>query len=309
MSFRDEDERFGNVEAAIKAGMSMGEVREVIDGELAAVLVPAGARLEQIDLLAFEAKYADNPRRKTGTRALTTAASFIAYANAHKEVGATAIYAKKSNTSFEVVFNDHEPNHQPATGMPPEGSADPSEVLSVSFSEGIPGHGDFKASYACPQSIEWKRWMAKSQHEKDKKEGMQQAEFMQFLEDNLPDIIKPEGAILLTAARSFEAKKDVAFKSATRLEDGSITFNYDEKVNEVTQAGKIALPSEFTINIPVFEGGVKYQIDARLRYRVGGGGLVLWYELVQTHKILEHAFNTVREQIAQGVNGVPVYDV
>jgi hypothetical protein len=50
-------------------------------------------------------------------------------------------------------------------------------------------------------------------------------------------------------------------------------------------------------------------IQARLRYRISGGGLVLWYELVRPHKIVEYAFNKVREQVIAGVGTVPVYDV
>jgi uncharacterized protein YfdQ (DUF2303 family) len=138
---------------------------------------------------------------------------------------------------------------------------------------------------------------------------MAQVDFMRFLEDNLQDITSPAGAVLLTAARNFEAHSDAKFKSATNLDNGSVVFNYTENVNEVAQEGKISLPTAFEITIPVFDGGDPYVIEARLRYRVGQGGMVLWYELVKTHKILEHAFNKVRDQIIAALPAVPVYDV
>jgi uncharacterized protein YfdQ (DUF2303 family) len=315
-----------DVSAAVAAGMSIGRVLEIAHG-ISGVMLPAGAKLERFDMHELAEKHADNPSRKKGERSLATAQSFIAYVNAHKQAS-TAIYASKDRTRFDAVFNDHEP--EPREGNTagatlqerepsdeekaalPEGAtikAVHEVTLDLDVSAGLPGWGDFKAAYACPLSVEWKRWMAKSQHEKERKEGMAQADFMQFLEDNLQDVVRPEGALLLTAAHNFEAKKDVSFKSATRLQDGSIAFLYDEKVNEVSQPGKIALPSEFTICIPVFEGGAKYEVDARLRYRVNGGGLVLWYELVKTHKILEHAFNTVLQEVSEGTKDVPIYSV
>lgn len=298
MSYKDEP-HIGEIDAAITAGMLMGEPRMLAGDELAVVLVPQGAKLEQIDLRAIEQKYAEHPLRKTGSRALATAAAFIAYVNAHKD-SATSIYAGKLNTTFSAVFNDHERNI-------PDQQADGSETLPGLL--GRPGHGDFRAAYACPLSVEWKRWTSRSQHEAEPKKGMPQAEFMQFLEDNLLDITKPDSAMLLGAVRSFEAHQDVKFKSATRLQDGTITFNYQETINEVAQDGKLSMPEGFEITIPVFEGGTRYIVEARLRYRIQAGGLILWYELVRPHKVIEYAFNTVRDEIMAAVGQVPVYDV
>lgn len=311
-----------DIQAAINAGMNIGEPHQVGDsGRLAVVLTPAGTQLHKIDLQAFEDQYLETPRRKTGMRELATAESFIAYVNAHM-LASTAIYADKDATKFEAVFNDHEPEPREAGASIEQ--REPTDEEKAVMPEGIkmqrvtlmledlgaPGWGDFKATYACPVSVEWERWFKNSQHaaDADSKRAMTQVAFMQFLEDNLLDIIKPSSGALLQAVHSFEAKKDVAFKSATRLQDGSVVFNYSEQVNEVAQDGKLSLPEAFTILIPVFDGGAKYELDARLRYRVGGGGLKLWYELVRPHKVLEHAFNTVLEQVKAGVKA-PVYSV
>jgi uncharacterized protein YfdQ (DUF2303 family) len=296
----EEQKNASSIAAAIVAGTMIADTRELIPEELVAVLVPNGARLEQIDLRAFDQKYANHPLRKTGRQDLATAAAFIAYVQAHADES-SSIYANKAGTAFGAVFNDHQRN--PPARPAAEGDA-PRGLL-----DGMPGHRDFLANYACPLSVEWKRWMAKSQHEKERKEGMAQVDFMRFLEDNLQDITSPAGAVLLTAARNFEAHSDAKFKSATNLDNGSVVFNYTENVNEVAQEGKISLPTAFEITIPVFDGGDPYVIEARLRYRVGQGGMVLWYELVKTHKILEHAFNKVRDQIIAALPAVPVYDV
>jgi uncharacterized protein YfdQ (DUF2303 family) len=283
MNYRDEDTNGGEIDSAILAGMAIGDVKDLTD-KLKAIVLPSGAKLEQIDLQAFENKYAMVPRRATGVRELATAASFIAYVNAFKAVPATTIYASKERVRFDAVLN---------------GNADAR----------TPGHGDFSAIYNCPLSVEWKRWNARSQHNVEQKKGMTQAEFMVFLEDNLLDITAPDSAALLMSVRSFEAHSEAKFKNAVNLDNGSVEFRFTETINEVAQDGKLSLPTMFEITIPVFDGGERYSLDARLRYRISGGGLVLWYELVRPHKTLEFVFNEVRSQIQAGVSDVPVYDV
>jgi uncharacterized protein YfdQ (DUF2303 family) len=333
MNINDEN----NVAAAIAAGMMIGEPKMVSD-HMAVILKPQNTSVHEIDLSALEDKYAATPRRKKGTRTLASEASFIAYVNAHK-TGATSIYADKDNTCFTAVLNDHAPEvREPApstsdqpqpeavtggdTGGTPTAAALREKLEDLGHMMGarlvgfgssdrdpLAGHGDFTAVYPCPQSVEWKRWVGNSQHDKANKTGMDQATFMQFLEDNLPDVTKPASGQLLGAVQSFEAKKDVAFKSAQRLHDGSVVFNYSESIAEVPHEGKLSLPDQFTITIPVFDGGLKYELDARLRFRISGGKLTLWYELVAPHKVLEHAFNIALQAVKAGTQDVPVYSV
>lgn len=294
MSYESKDGLSGIAEA-IAAGMALGELHEMDPNDtgrsIVGVLVPEGAKFEKLDLEA----HLDAPRRKKGNITLTTAQSFIDWVNRNK-TPETVIYAKESATSFQAIFNGHEANQQAAPGG--EGAE------GQSFQDGAPGWGDFTARYDCPLSPEWQRWMAKSQHAADPKRGMSQAEFMAFLEDNLLDITNPDSAYLLQAARSFEVISSGGFKSAVRLENGDVKFNY---ADESQQVGSCQLPSVFQITIPVFKGGVHYTLDVNLRYRTSGGSLTLWYELVRPHKSLEHAFNSVLDQIAEGTD-VPVFN-
>lgn len=329
---------------AIEAGALLGEPQQ-IGPDLYSVLVPSGAAQKTIDVTKLMEEHQSHPARKKGKRALASVESFIAYVNAHS-TGSTAVYSDKKQTKFTAVFNDHEPapremqvKQMPFTSTLPdavpqpvreaiaqvaqdEASADAAaqpagtvptvrmSVVEISMpAMGRAGWGDFTATYDCPVSVEWKRWTEKSQHNVDQKKGMEQAEFMAFLEDNLLDVTNPASGLLLQAVQSFEARKDASIKSATRLDNGSVVFNYTETINEVPQEGKLSLPSLFTITVPVFDGGAKYEQDARLRYRISSGKLILWYELVSPHKNLEHAFNGVLSQVNEGVEGTPVYSV
>jgi uncharacterized protein YfdQ (DUF2303 family) len=280
------DSEDNNVSAAIVAGATIGEPK-VIHDTLAVVVSPHGYSLKEFDL----EKAFLNPLRKRGGRDLGDAQSFIAYVNRHK-TGATSVYTDKNACKFSAVFNDHEPV--------------PAAVASGEVVASLAGWGDFTASYSCPKSDEWKRWHGNSQHGENKK-SMNQTAFAQFIEDNLLDIIKPASADMLLVSRTLEAKKDVKFASSIRLNDGANQFTYEEDVQGTANKGQMAVPELFTICIPVFEGGQKYEIDARLRYRIDGGRLAMWYELVRPHKTLEHAFNTTLEEIKTGLEAVPLY--
>lgn len=309
-----DSENDNNTQSAIEAGMAMGTPHDLGDG-LNAILVPPGASVHMEDMRARAEKFALRPHRKTGTFALATAASFVAFVNAHK-TEATAVYAGRDNTTFKAVINDHA--GEATAGPVPDSMmvqlTDEGEKIAEAevppallemlqhATQRLGGHRDFLATYSCPLSVEWKRWMAKSQHGENK-QGMKHTDFVQFLEDNLPDIIKPVASVLLQAVRSFEAKKDVKFGSAVRLDNGDVSFKYtDETVQVGSGEGAIVLPDQFTICVPVFDGGGKYEVDARVRYRIGQGGLVLWYELVRPHKVLEHAFAGAMAEVAAGIN-------
>lgn len=274
-----------NAAVTAELALNLGQGVPLIEGKLVTVLQPAGTQVIRIDLQEYEDKYADRPRRAKGVQVLSTALSLIDWVNRHK-TPETYITADEKATAFKAVFNGHTPN---------------SDTVSS-----LPGHGDFGAAYNCPLSDEWRRWMGVSQHDAEQKKGMAHADFISFIESNLLDISQPDSAFMLTAIRSFEAKRDVQFKSAKRLDNGDVSFAYSEDTNAVE--GKLSLPSMFEITVPIFRGGAMYTIGANLRYRIGPGGLVLWVELVRPHKSLEHAFGAVIEQISAGTS-VPMFSV
>jgi uncharacterized protein YfdQ (DUF2303 family) len=130
---------------------------------------------------------------------------------------------------------------------------------------------------------------------------MNQQQFAQFIEDNLPDIHKPEGAEMLEISRTLEAKKNVNFLSHTRLRDGTVDFTFEEKIEATANKGKIVIPEIFEIFIPVYTGSNEIFVEARLRYRLESGKLSIWYELIRPHKILDDAFQKVRKEIEDGL--------
>lgn len=240
-------------------------------GDVPIVVLPAGAQTADLE------KYMLAPSRKRAGVVLRDVASFTGFVEAEKGAQ-TRLYGGYNPPSFKAVFNDHGAN---------------------------PGWRDYTAIYACPLSAEWLIWKGKSGQQ------MTQELFAQFMEDNLPDIAIPAAADMLEISRSLEAKKKVNFASGIRLSNGQNELTYEEEVSGTANKGKLQVPEEFTIGIPVLEGGIKYAVTCRLRYRIADAGkLSMWFELVRPHKILEDAVKAVWTEIEQKTgltvfNGTP----
>lgn len=255
-----------NSQAILDAGANLAEPRAIDDHPY--IIVPAGSTVMDAE------SYLTSPLRKRGTVVLNDVASFTAYVNAEK-TSATRLYGQYQPPGFQVVFNDHGAE---------------------------PAWKDYRATYACPLSVEWKTWTGMSGRQ------MSQADFAMFIENNLPDIAIPPAADMLEISRSLEAKKKVNFASGIRLSNGQNELTYEEQISGTAAKGKLQVPEEFTVGIPVLEGGINYAVVARLRYRIAdGGALTMWYELLRPHKILEDAAHAVWTEI-QDKTGLTVFN-
>jgi len=209
------------------------------------------------------------PTRRFGSVTLRDTASFIEFVNSEKGE-ASRIYGAYQPPGFVAVLNDH------------------NRALG-------PGWKDHRAVYSCP--VAWKAMDGKP---------MNQEQFAQFIENNLPDIANPPAAEMLEISRSLEAKKKVNFASGLRLSNGENQLTYEEQIEGTASKGQLKVPELFTIGIPVLEGGARYGVEARLRYRIADGGkLGMWYELVRPHKIIEDAVGEVWLQI-QAETGITI---
>lgn len=254
-----------DIQAAIDAGVALAEPQVISDTPI--LLVPLGASVKNLEHLL------DEPTRRRGQTTLRDEASFIKYVLEENEspAGGARIYGSYNPPQFIAVLNDH-------------------HKLNA-------GWRDFTAKFNCPLSIEWQAWLASS------KKTMTQTDFAQFIEDNLPDIVEPAAADMLEISRSLEAKKKVNFASGIRLANGENQLTYEEEISGTAQKGQLQVPEVFAIGIPVLEGGPRYRVEARLRYRIADGGkLSMWYELVRPHKVLEDAVKEVWQLIQTETN-------
>jgi uncharacterized protein YfdQ (DUF2303 family) len=237
------------------------------DGEHYAI-VPEGHFLEVLPVEGL-------PKRPRANVKLRDTDSFIAYFNDHK-APRSRIYATLEPARFIAVFDD----------------------FNTAELHGVAEQADwreFRAEFAIPPSREWTTWTAAN------RKHMSQLAFAEFLQENLPDVLRPDGAALLEMSLNFEAATSGAFVAAQRLQDGSHNLVWRAENNA---SGSVKLPEFVDLCIPVFENETPKEMTARLRYRVADGKLALWYELVRLHKVLEAAFRECWTRIASETDSV-----
>ncbi|ACC71093.1 YfdQ family protein [Paraburkholderia phymatum] len=255
-----------DVAAVLAAGTSLaGAQKSPLQDGKPFVIVPDGYKAQIVD------EVFGNPARASGLVKLRDANSFVSYFNRQKRPE-SLIYASLDPAKILGVIDDHR------------------AYSTVSQGDGANWRG-YRVEFAVPASREWKVWTGSD------RKGLNQLQFAELIEDNLPDIVSPDGSTMLSVALNFEASKEGNFVSAARLQDGSTNFVWKEDVNAT--GNKVAMPSQITLEIPVFENGQPSPVEARIKYRIKDGNLTIWYELVRPHKVLETAFRAIWSQIEE----------
>lgn len=250
------------VRELLYAGAASVNPFEVGDG-VRMVVVPEGYEIRLNDA----EKFAAQPRRKRGSATMGDLLSLVDYTKNHQGTG-TAVYVDPNSMRVTSVIDDH---------LPGESHEDA-------------GHGEHRAVLQLKHTPEWLIWGG---HDESM---MTQVEFAEFVEDNQKDVRDPEPAVLLEIASTFQSKTDATFKSAVRLQDGSVSIAYHEDVTaKAGIAGDLKIPGTFKIALAVFEGGPKYEVIARLRHRCSGGNLKLGYKLERVTDVLRFALRDDQE--------------
>jgi len=254
-----------DIQAAIDAGRELATQPFEINGT-PFLMVKNGYSAERLDGLR------DKPLGIKQLASHTTAASFVEYFNRFATDASVIMIDDKEN-EFVAILDHHQPDR--------------------------PDWGHHKALFKLKPTVEWLNWL----HNDNK--SMSQNDFGRFIETNLEEIINPNGAEMLEIALSIQAKTEVKFSQAQRLDNGQMQLSYHEEINGTAGTkGQLKIPQTFVIGLKLYEGGEPYKIEARLRYRIKEGALTLWYELIRPHKTtqanLEDTETMIREDILKG---------
>lgn len=252
--------------------------------------VPQGKTLKPIK--EFLDQYLQAPERRKGTAHLTTLASFIEHVNRFKD-------------EHSAIFADVPP--APAT---------PRLIGVLNYNEkaaGAPRFGDHRAEYAFPISDEWKAWTSK-------KDAMGLADFAEFLEEHVGDIVDPAtlpkdsatlaeakqlGITLATPQALMETSRGLTIHvkagitNATRLSSGETQVDFKEE-HQGADGKALVVPGGFAIAIPVFRLGTPYLLLVRLRYRVEGNRVLWFFAISKVAKSFETAITTACAEAKTG---------
>lgn len=236
-------------------------------GDAYVVNVPPG--YTQQDITKTVEAASARPNRKRGTVELTSVDSLVQYCQDQQATPCAYVFADADTRTITAVFNDQ---------------------------RDVPGWRDHRAVFKAALTPEFERWQGRNGHTR----AMTQTEFAEFIEDNLADITEPTAQQLLEVATTIQAKTDINFSSAKRLQDGQVQMTYTEAINATAGAnGALTIPKEFQLGVRIFKNGEGYRLRARLKYRLGGGGVKFWYELDRPERAIEDAFKGYVTTVAE----------
>lgn len=304
------DNTCSNTAAALEFGRKTSEPKvldlehEGIKGQV--LLTPnglGGTDVASVKDLVDE--YRKSPERRRGTIFAHDLASFIYLTNRDADTD-SVIFARRGKINGETprltaVLNFHKQE----VGE----EIDPKNARFC----------DDRIRYDFPLSDEWNVWTTANGEEKK----MGQEQFARFIENNLFDIGEPEakGGVtgsfiqktgmrlagpndMLALSKGLEVRTDCTFRKVVNLQDGTQSFAFSEQ-NTDADGAPLKVPGAFHVMIPVFRNGTIYSIPVRLRYRVGGGKVVWWFEMHRADQFFDAAITDVLARVRRDEDGSP----
>lgn len=275
------NEHESGIKAALDAGKELGAFSaEVMDiSGTPAVLTANGMNLQVLANLRHRPLHID----KTVT--VSSHSDFVDYWNRFADENSTIFYDTEKH-QFLGILDYHE------SDVRFSGDAD-----YANTSDNRPRHGLHRVVYNCPKTVEAKRWLENSG------KRMTQMDFAQFIEDGTPEIISPSASEMMEVATTLSAVNKVNFSSGVRLDNGAVSLKYQEEIQGSAGAsGQFSIPSKIAIAVLLFRGDTEgYKLEANFRYRIEGGKLVLWYDLIRAHVALEDAVKAIANTILEGI--------
>lgn len=274
----DNETRESDVKAAVDAGMRAvnAESRMVLvrvadrDGGpgVPVAILPQGMRAEVLTVAMKEAERREPaPARIKGLSEHLELDSFIRHVNEFK-LPKSAAWANPDKRTITAIFNYHE--------------------------RGKPAWGDHRAVYTCPLSAEWQRWVLKDSA------NFSQDKFADFLEENFDDLAPPpKDADGAKPVELIELSRNLAIHT-----NGTFARKVDPVTGEHAMVCKqehsessTKIPKRFFLALSVFEGGAKYRVEARIRFRMREGRPQFSFIPHRADAIFRDAFGDVRKEV------------
>lgn len=270
-----------------------GVVRFEASGDREFVALPngeGGYDLEQIT--QDNAAKVHMPKLVTAGVKLQTASSLAEYINRFKNSD-TIVFADIATDTIVSIIDYHK---MPGANMPGNPNA-PTEGPSSDHD----AHAQLnlhRATLHLPKSLEWKIWTGS--------DGalMKHVAFASFLEENSIDIVDPAGASLLELCRDLQVKANMNFNSSIRYGD-AVNIEY-QKGDDVSTKDNMQLPTDITLNIPVYFGEPPVQVTAFLRREIDDGVLKLGYKLSRAEAVRQAEFHRVVNELMISVDHQPM---
>jgi uncharacterized protein YfdQ (DUF2303 family) len=142
---------------------------------------------------------------------------------------------------------------------------------------GGPGWADHRASVAFRPTPQWVKWTGIDG------KFLSQADFANFIEDNLLDVKVPEAGNMLEISQFLEVTRTTTVKSVSRPKSGLVQFKNE---NNDAVVGEQEIPDTLTLWLAPMVGTSEMEVAARFRYRIDNGTLKLGVKLQRVEEIM-----------------------
>lgn len=280
------------IERLTLANVRENQVIKLDDGRLFAFVASGNGSFNLEDVSQGHALPPPLPTFVRQTVTLQDEKSMVVYANRFKNDN-SALFGDIGTNTILAVIDYH---RQPAANVPMPPSTEPNSGNTAAMVDAVikprAELGAHTAKLVLPKSQEWLTWTGIDG------KMMQQLEFVRFLEENAPDIIDPVTADLIEVCRDMQALRKVQFQKVVRAASNNAeTFEYTDDTKANAKGG-VEIPTQFTLDIPVYFNGVNCNVKAFLRWHLDDGDLKLGIKLYRPENIRQATFKETMEGIA-----------
>ncbi|HEV7344169.1 MAG TPA: DUF2303 family protein [Devosia sp.] len=156
----------------------------------------------------------------------------------------------------------------------------------------LPQRAVHTVTLKCPFDLDYAKWRGVF----DK--PLTQNGFGNVLEDLVHTISEPAVADLQEAIDELRIDRAVRFKSGVNRRNGTVQLTYEEIEGDGDNGGgKVNLPEEIKIIVPIFQGGPLIELVAKLRYRMEKGVVAFIVTVPGLDKIERDQFRRIGEEV------------
>lgn len=244
-------------------------------------LIPDGYHIEDIE------KYTDRPRRIEHKVIFNRMRSFADYVIQFKDVD-SRLFCNEPGGVATVIL-------------------DYSQVAQAKDAVAVPrwhAHAAVLTRSTSPEFAAWSKILCGK--------WLSQAELVEFLEDNLADIVDPDQATVLESVSMLEAKRTVRFKSGVKTHNGDLQFAYEQETTATagTTKGVLNVPMALKVAFPLWKGEPVVTFEIRLKYRIQEeGGLTFCLKPLRYEKTIDDAGEAWCQAVGEAVGMVPLFGV
>ena len=166
-----------------------------------------------------------------------------------------------------------------------------------------PGFGDFRVSIGFRETPQWAKWKGIDGR------LLPQADFAEFVEDNLADIATPDGATMMEIVTYLQATRSVEFRSGVKLSNGAVHLTNNEDIQAQVGAGNIAVPETFEIALSPIFGVQPFKVPARFRYRIEDRKLKMGFKLQRIEDVMAQIIKDIEAEIVLPEGVAKVYGI